>query len=389
VNALDLILIAVLVLAGVSGYRRGLTLQAFGFGGLLIGLILGALLAPPIAGLVEGTAARAGVAAAVLLSLAVAGNAGGWLLGVRARDRTRGRFERADAISGSAVAVVASLLAIWFLSLNLVAGPFTAVSEQIRSSAIVRALDATLPAPPSALAQVRGFFDLLGFPDVFLGIPPIPAAPVDPPSQVEARAAVEAGASSTLRVIGRACDTIQEGSGFIVADRYVVTNAHVVAGVDDPEVQSQTLGSEPAVIVLFDPDVDLALLLVEEPVGPTLSLATEPIERGAAGAVLGYPEGGPLDATRAAVRRTIDALGLDIYGRSEVERSVLELQTRVRPGNSGGPFVLADGRVGGVVFAASSAEDDIGYAITAAELSDVMQGVLGSTAEVDTGPCLT
>jgi S1-C subfamily serine protease len=148
-------------------------------------------------------------------------------------------------------------------------------------------------------------------------------------------------------------------------------------------------GSQPATTVLFDPELDLALLLVEKTPGPALPLVTEAIERGAEGAVLGYPGGGPLDAHLAAVRRTIEAVGRDIYGRGEVERSVLELQTRIRPGNSGGPLVLADGRVGGVVFAASSGDEDVGYAIDASELEDPLAGAIGATVQVDTGPCLS
>ena len=388
-NLLDVLLLALLVLAGVYGYRRGLALQVFGFGGLLLGLLVGALLAPVLAALVDAPAAQAGVAAAVLITLAGAGNAVGWMLGTRARERTRTtRLRSADAAGGSAVAIVASLLAIWFLALNLATGPFPTVADQIRGSAIVRTLDAALPAPPSLLAQARQFLNRLGFPDVFSGIPPVPADPVQPPSQVEARSAVEAGATSTVRVIGQACDAIQEGSAFVVADGYVVTNAHVVAGVSDPQVQSLVIGSETATTVLFDPELDLALLLVEETPGPPLRLATEALERGAAGAVLGYPGGGPLDAHRAAVRRTIEAVGRDIYGRGEVERLVLELQTRIRPGSSGGPFILADGRVGGVVFAASTGDEDVGYAIAASELQETLQDGVGATAEVDTGPCL-
>jgi S1-C subfamily serine protease len=71
-----------------------------------------------------------------------------------------------------------------------------------------------------------------------------------------------------------------------------------------------------------------------------------------------------------------------------VERSVLELQTRIRPGNSGGPFVLADGRVAGVVFAASSADDEVGYAIAASELPPLLDDAVGATEPVGTGPCV-
>jgi S1-C subfamily serine protease len=387
VNALDLLLIVLLALSGVSGYRRGFTLQAFGFGGLLIGLVVGALLAPFFANIVDGPNARAGLAVLVLLAVAALGNAAGWFIGVHARHRAASRFAKADSVAGSAVAVVASLLAIWFLALNLANGPFPAIATEIRGSAVVRTLDAALPQPPSLLAQVRRLFNRVGFPDVFSGIPPLPAEPVRPPSQAEARAAAEAAASSTLQVIGPACDVIQEGSGFVAADGYVVTNAHVVAGMDDPEVRSAA-GWSDATTVLFDPDLDLAILSVSGATGPPLPLATEPLDRGAPGAVLGYPQGGPLDVRRAAVRRTIEAVGRDIYGHGEVERLVLELQTLVRPGNSGGPFVLPDGRVAGVVFAASSGDDDVGYAIAADEVEDPLRNAVGRTTPVDTGPCI-
>jgi len=387
VNALDLLLIVLLALSGVSGYRRGFTLQAFGFGGLLIGLVVGALLAPFFANIVDGPNARAGLAVLVLLAVAALGNAAGWFIGVHARHRAASRFAKADSVAGSAVALVASLLAIWFLALNLANGPFPAIATEIRGSAVVRTLDAALPQPPSLLAQVRRLFNRFGFPDVFSGIPPLPAEPVQPPSQAEARAAAEAAAASTLQVIGPACDVIQEGSGFVAADGYVVTNAHVVAGMDDPEVRSAE-GLSDATTVLFDPDLDLAILSVPGATGPPLPLATEPLDRGAPGAVLGYPQGGPLDVRRAAVRRTIDAVGRDIYGHGEVERLVLELQTLVRPGNSGGPFVLPDGRVAGVVFAASSGDDDVGYAIAADEVEDPLRTAMGRTTPVDTGPCI-
>ena len=211
---------------------------------------------------------------------------------------------------------------------------------------------------------------------------------MSPPTQEEARAAGEAAASSTVQVIGPACDVIQEGSGFVAAEGYVVTNAHVVAGMDDPEVRSAVGGSTDATTVLFDPELDLAILSVPDAPGPPLPLVTETPDRGAPGAVLGYPQGGPLDVRRAAVLRTIDALGPDIYGHGQVERLVLELQTLVRPGNSGGPFVLPDGRVAGIVFSVSSSDEDVGYAISATEVDDPLRSAIGLTTPVDTGPCI-
>lgn len=388
-NGLDVFLLVLLVLAGLSGYGRGLALQSLSFGGLLVGLAIGAVLVPFAARLVESPVARASTAVIVLIVLAGVGDAAGWILGARLRERARAtRFGSTDAVGGSAVAVLASLLAIWFVALNLANGPFPGLAAEIRGSAIVRTLDGALPRPPSLLAEVRRFFNRFGFPDVFSGIPPLPADPVEPPSRAEALTAFDAAARSTVRIVGEACDGVQEGSGFVVADAYVVTSAHVVAGMQDPFVQTGDGASQPGTTVLFDPELDVAVLLVGQAPGPPLRFGTG-ADRGTRGAVLGYPGGGPLTGDGAAVLRSIDAVGRDIYGRGEAERTVLELQTEVRPGNSGGPFVLADGRVVGVVFAASSSDEDIGYAIAAEDVVPRVEGILGVTREVTTGPCLT
>ena len=86
-------------------------------------------------------------------------------------------------------------------------------------------------------------------------------------------------------------------------------------------------------------------------------------------------------------RLPIDAIGRDIYDSRRVERSVYELQTAVRPGNSGGPFVLDTGLVAGVVFAASSTDDGIGYAIASTEVLPWVEVALGQTVAVSTLTC--
>ena len=89
----------------------------------------------------------------------------------------------------------------------------------------------------------------------------------------------------------------------------------------------------------------------------------------------------------AAVRRDIQAIGRDIYGRSVVQRDVYELQAVIRPGNSGGPFVLFDGDVAGLVFAASTAESNVGYALTTPQIIPLVQQAKGRTGRVSTDGC--
>lgn len=390
-NLVDLILLAALVFAGFSGYRRGLALQSLSFGGLLVGLAVGAVVAPWVAGLVESSLAQATAATCTLIGFAAVGDAVGWILGSRLRTRARATaFKSADAAGGSVVAVVASLLAIWFVALNLVNGPFPEVARQIRGSVIVRTLDDALPPPPSLLAQVRQFFNRYGFPDVFSSLPPLPAEPVREPTKAETRAVFALAKDSTVRILGEACGHVQEGSGFVAADGYIVTNAHVLAGVEAPFIDSAAqTASEAATTVLFDPELDLAVLFIEDPPGPPLDLTRGGVERGDRGAVLGYPGGGPLTGGRAAVLRTFDDIpGRDIYGEGEPRRDVLEIQAVVRPGNSGGPFVLEDGTVAGVVFAASTTEEAVGYAIDVRDVAPRIADVVGETREVSTGDCV-
>jgi S1-C subfamily serine protease len=90
---------------------------------------------------------------------------------------------------------------------------------------------------------------------------------------------------------------------------------------------------------------------------------------------------------RAAVQARYTASGRDIYGRSIVEREVYEIRAKVRQGDSGGPFVLPNGDVAGVVFAASTTDDDIGYALTGDEVDDEVEQGSQRTQPVDTGGC--
>ena len=388
-NLLDGIIVVLLVFSVFTGFRRGAALQVVTYSGMILGLIVGALVAPRLARLATDPFAQATIALLALLLFAAVGDAIGWLVGRRVwAAARRSALDAVDSGAGSVVATVAALLTVWFLAFNLVQGPFPAVATQIRGSAIVRGLDSVLPRPPSLLAQVRTFFDRFGFPEVFAGLPPAPAGAVEGPTQAEARRAFDAADQSTVRIVGAACGRIQEGSGFVVGGGDVVTNAHVIAGVSEPEVQQQDGGSFAATTVLFDPDLDLAVLRPAESVGEALAFVPGALDRGAEGAVLGYPGGGDLRGEQAAVRRTLPAVGRDIYGEDNVRRNVYELQARVEPGNSGGPFVTVDGQVAGVVFAASTTSEGVGYALTSEDVRPLVERAAASGGAVGTGPCI-
>jgi S1-C subfamily serine protease len=384
-----LILLALVAVSIPAGYKRGAVIQVGGLVGLAVGVVIGSVLAPTVARLSVDRTLRAVVALGVLVTCAAAGNLIGTVVGTRVKKRTTGGklFGKADSLAGALVSALALFLAVWFLALNLVNGPLPAVARAIRGSKIVAAIDAVMPQPPSLVGELRSVLNTLGFPDVFVGLPPVPAPPVPPPTQAEAKNAEEAAKGSTIKVLGDGCYTgfYDQGSGFVVAPGYIITNAHVVSGTSRQWVNQDR--DYPATVVAFDPALDVAILHVPDLHDKTLPLASDEVSRGAVGAVLGFPAGGPLTGVKAAVGQTIDAVGRDIYGRGDITRRMYELQAKILPGNSGGPFVLENGRVAGLVFASSVATDQVGYAMVIGDLEPLIKRSVGKTSPVSTQSC--
>jgi S1-C subfamily serine protease len=384
VTVLDVVLLILFGLSAWGGYRRGALLQVAGLIGLIGGFAVGIWLAPTFADLVASDRAKVAAALGTVLVFGGFGDAVGSIVGLRLRRRARGTAIRtADAAGGAALSVAALVLAVWFLALNLAAGPFPRLAAALQRSAVVRAVDEVLPPPPALTTQLEAILDLFGFPDVFAGLPPAPAPPVPQPSSAEAgRAAADARASVVL-ISGPACDRILQGTGAVVDDGLVLTNAHVIAG-GAPRVEWDGTTYD-AVPVVFDEDRDVAVLRVDELDAPALTLLSTELSRGDGGAVLGYPSATYVEQP-AAVRRAMDAVGRDIYGDGRVERRIYELQVVVRPGNSGGPFVVPGGRLAGIVFGAAAAEADVGYALTSPGLIPIVRDA-ARAGEVGTGRC--
>jgi S1-C subfamily serine protease len=390
VSLVDLVLVGLAVASAIGGYRRGAILQAFGLLGLAGGISLAVMALPAATGPIDGVAARMGVAVGVVLVGGAVGNLVGWLAGSRVRARlAHPRAARTDAVLGATLSITALALTTWFLTLNLANGPFPGLSSALQRSRVVALLDDSLPPPPGLVGGLERAATLLGFPDVFVGLPPPPAPPVpEPPSEIVGSAA-RIAAPGTLEVLADGCEIglLSEGSGFVAAPGLVVTNAHVVAGtrgqlviVDGAHLHAD--------VVAFDPSLDLAVLRVPDLRVEPLVLAPEEVPRSTAGAVLGFPGGPPLIRSPAAVRAVVDAAGRDIYGEGRVDRRLYELQAVVRPGSSGGPFVLPDGRVAGVVFASSTIDDRLAYALTSAEVAPIVELARLRTQPVGTGACV-
>jgi S1-C subfamily serine protease len=306
------------------------------------------------------------------------GRAGSRLLG-------HGLLGALDQVAGSLVGIAQAVLIVWLMGGVLAAGPFPDLGQLAQTSRALRIVDGLLPPPTELVVGLGNLLDDTGLPDVFIGLEPLPAEGIDLPSDAEARRIGQAAAGSVLRVVADGCQLESRGSGFVVSAGYLVTNAHVVVGARTIAVQSPT-ATFSATPVLVDLELDVAVLHVPALDAPALHFATDPAPR-TIGATFGYPGGGNASVEPATAAAVYDATGLDVTGTQRVTRRLVELRAHVVPGDSGGPFLLADGSVGGVVFAESRADPSVGYALSPEVVAGRIQPALDRTREVPTGPC--
>ena len=389
-NPLDLIAILLIVTGAVLGFRSGALPQVGGLIGAIGGAAIVVLALPLVTdqlGKLDPTVRPFLVLGGLLVVVAL-GESVGSTLGRRiATSLGTGVLSAADRVAGAFVGVAQGLLIIWLVGGLLALAPMLHLTEAAQTSKAVRALNAVLPPPGDFAMELGRMLDSTGLPAVFVGFEPLPQAPVDLPNDPTARRLAAAALSSTLKVSAGACGYTSSGTGFAVAGDYVVTNAHVVAGMSSPSVQVGGVGTRvPARVVLFDPRRDIAVLLVKGLPAPALGLGRT-LGRGADAVVAGFPRNGPFTSGPARVRSVLNATGDDIYGRSGAVRQVFQLYAKVEPGNSGGPLLATDGTLAGIVFAKSLDSPSTGYALTLDEARSDLSAGLTATAAVSTGGC--
>lgn len=389
-NALDIIIVLAVLIEAYVWARGGFVRGVFSLGGFLLGLIGGALLVPIVLSFDFAVESSSQLLLTIFIMFtgAFAGETIGRLISARLTGfRANLSGQRIDGVLGAAFAGVMTLFIAWLLAAALVGSPVRALNAQIRDSAIITILNRQLPPAPNVLSRVSSLIGSSGlFPDVFIGAEPRPVEPVNPPTEGEVAEALAAAGASTVRVEGAGCGGLKTGSGFMVANDLVVTNAHVVAGLSDPIVVDRN-GQHKATTVLFDPDMDIAILRTSGLAGSPLRVSEQILPRGTSAVVLGYPGGRALEADAAGLLQRIDARGRDIYGEQPVVRDIYALQTAIEQGNSGGPVVLPDGTVIGVVFARSAMQEDIGYALTSAEVLPLIEEARQNERAVSTQSC--
>jgi S1-C subfamily serine protease len=399
-NLLDWLLVLLVLAYALSGYWQGFITGAFATVGLLTGGLFGIWLAPTV---LRSANPSLMVSLGALFIVIVSASLGQALLqyvGAKVRDKITWRPARVlDAMGGAVLSAAAVLLVAWALGVAISGTRIGPITGLVRNSAVLARVNNALPgAAPRALQAFNNVVGTGFFPRYLEPFAPEQITNVAPgPKDLPGSATVRATESSVVKIRGgNSCGRGVEGSGFVFAPDLVMTNAHVVAGVHDPEVQVDG-ETELARVVHYDPELDLAILELDTHTAPVLKFATGSLAVQAQDpvAVEGYPQDGPFDIQTGRVRAQQRLRSPDIYGSGTVLRDVYSLRALVRPGNSGGPIITPTGRIAGVVFAASVTDAQTGYALTADQVQPTAQqaidaegsGGAGGLAEVATGAC--
>lgn len=383
---LDLLILLSVASAIVGGYRLGFLARVTSWAGLALGIVLGVIFLPDVATYFNDAeqGVRLLAAVAFLLAAGMLGQGLGLALGaaLHASLKVGPGFRQYDRAAGGVLGAFGILVIFWALGPSLAAVEGYP-SQAARDSRILAALSDVV-RPPDTLQALRRVIGDGVFPQVFEGLQSAPDVG-PPPAETGLAANVHQDiVDSTVKVAGQACSKIQEGSGFVAGPDLVVTNAHVVAGETETDVETADGRSLNARVVVFDPDRDLAILRV--PGLQTDALPMSVGDEGMVGAVYGHPGGGALRAAPAAIRQRVTAVGRDIYDQHRTRRDVFILASRLQPGDSGGALVNQVGEVVGVAFAIAPDRSDTAYALTEQELEPVLAQAGADT--VDTGPCL-
>ncbi|ADU01338.1 acid resistance serine protease MarP [Mycolicibacterium gilvum] len=389
---LDIAILAVAMLAAVSGWRSGAPGSLMALVGVVLGAGAGILLAPHVVDHISGPRTKLFATLFLILVLVVIGEIAGVVLGRAVRGAIRNPGLRiVDSVVGVALQLVLVLTAAWLLGTALVSSPQPNLAAAVSGSRVIAEVDAVAPdwlrSVPDRMSSV---WENAGLHDVLKPFGPTPVAAVDAPDPALATSpVVNQTRSSVVKVKGvaQSCQKVLEGTGFVVAPNRVMSNAHVVAGSDTVTVEVD--GQEyTAGVVSYDPNADISILDVPDLPSVPLQFVDALAQTGTDGIVLGYPGGGDFTATPARVREVIELNGPDIYRSTTVTREVYTIRGTVRQGNSGGPMVNRQGKVLGVVFGAAVDDIDTGFVLTADEVAAQMARV-GNVDLVPTGTCIS
>lgn len=175
--------------------------------------------------------------------------------------------------------------------------------------------------------------------------------------------------------------TIGGGTGFFISsDGMIVTNRHVVNDSSASyTVVTDDSKKHPAHVLAIDPVNDIAVIKIDGSKYPTLNLGnSDSVQIGqttiAIGNSLGQFSNTVSRGIISGLKRNVTAGG-GLAGQTEKLNNIIQTDAAINPGNSGGPLLDINGDVIGINVAIAQGAQNIGFAIPANQVSDIVNQV--------------
>lgn len=390
-NTLDYLILAMLLTAVLRGIEIGMIRQTASSIGVGIGIALGLFTQSFLVGQMHTPSSKTVMALAVMMIFVAIFSMGGSLFGdmIRGHVDNSKRKKLIDYIDRGVGAVVGGamlIVMVWLGAAVFANTPDKNIQSQLNGSRITAKITEIMPKVPSSVAKIGHLLNPNAFPDVFTGLEPKIDTSLPLPSVGNFDQAVEMTRESVVKVEGVGCGGITQGTGFVIGIDLVMTNAHVIAGVKKPIIVDGN-GQHTARAILFDARLDVAILASSNLSGLPLKLNTDKVDVGSAALAMGFPGGGDFKLSPANVLERFSATGKDIYNQADVEREIYSINADIQHGNSGGPLVNKGGEVIGLIFAESTTNGQVGYALVSGAVKEAVNTSNSQQPSVATGSC--
>lgn len=188
----------------------------------------------------------------------------------------------------------------------------------------------------------------------------------------DTRDAAALGEESVAQIV--VVDAGSSGTGFVVDQDVLVTNAHVLGSGSEVVARFADGEEVPCAVDDVDESLDLAVLACASGDRTVLELAQDRPDLGEEVVALGYPGG------EVPGQETL-ALTSGVVSRPTTDGGYIQTEAALNPGNSGGPLIaLDDLQVVGVATAVDDARENTGFAVPSTTVRDFLAGVTPSEA---------
>lgn len=163
------------------------------------------------------------------------------------------------------------------------------------------------------------------------------------------------------------------GSGFIINEEgYILTNYHVIEGAKELKVTLSDGKEVTASVINYEADKDIAMIKINEEIkvpGVVELGDSDALQPGEEVVAIGNPLSKELSST--LTKGIISALNRNVETQSGVSTNLIQTDTAINSGNSGGPLINTKGQVIGInTLKASDGAEGIGFAIPINDVKD-------------------